>query len=135
MDDIFEQMFGGGRGRGGGFHFNSGGGGQQFHQQQRQEHIPELFKDTDVILLDLSKVFQFYRRQEIWIIYFFNPKLDECKNFKDEYKSVSEKLYGIIKVGAIDCLQEEELCEEFSVYSVPTVLIFSENIADDGEKV
>ena len=29
MDDIFEQMFGGGRGRGGGFHFNSGG--QQFH--------------------------------------------------------------------------------------------------------
>ena len=82
----------------------------------------------------MSKVFQFYRRQEIWIIYFFNPKLEECKQFKDEYVSVSEKLYGIIKVGAIDCLSEEELCEEFSVYSVPTILIFSENIADDGDK-
>ena len=40
----------------------------------------------------------------------------------------------MIKVGAIDCLQEEELCEEFSVYSVPQILIFSENFADDGDK-
>ncbi len=79
-------------------------------------------------------MFQFYRRQEIWIIYFFNPKLEECQKFKDEYKSISERLYGIIKVGAIDCLQEEELCEEFSVYTVPTILIFSENVADDGDK-
>jgi len=87
-----------------------------------------------VIQLDLSKVFQFYRRQEIWIIYFFNPKLEECKKFKEEYVAISEKLYGVIKVGAIDCLQEEELCEEFSVYQVPQILIFSENFRDDGEK-
>ena len=40
----------------------------------------------------------------------------------------------MIKVGAIDCLQEEELCEEFSVYQVPSILIFSENMSDDGEK-
>lgn len=79
-------------------------------------------------------MFQFYRRQEIWIIYFFNPKLQECKQFKEEYISISERLYGVIKVGAIDCLQEEELCEEFSVYQVPQILIFSENFADDGEK-
>lgn len=84
--------------------------------------------------MDLSGVFQFYRRQEIWIIYFFNPKLKECQNFKDEYISVSERLYGMIKVGAIDCLQEEELCEEFSVYDVPRILIFTENQADDGDK-
>jgi len=54
--------------------------------------------------------------------------------FKDEYVSISEKLYGIIKVGAVDCLKEEELCEEFSVYNVPTILIFSENFTDDGDK-
>ena len=87
-----------------------------------------------MIQLDLSKVFQFYRRQEIWIIYFFNPKLEECKKFKEEYVTISERLYGVIKVGAIDCLQEEELCEEFSVYQVPQILIFSENFADDGDK-
>jgi len=26
-------------------------------------------------------------------------------------------MYGIMSVGAIDCREDEELCEEFSVYS------------------
>ena len=150
FDDIFANFFGGGRGRGGPggggshFHFNMGGGGfNQHHQKQRfeqenikppPEQIPDLFENTDVIGLDLSGMSTFYRRQEIWIIYFFNPKLEECKAFKEEYVNISDRLYSIIKVGAIDCLNEEELCEEFSVYQVPSILIFSENFADDGEK-
>lgn len=52
-------------------------------------------------------------------MYFFNPKLQECKDFKEVYVGISEKLYGMIKVGAIDCLNEEELCEEFSAFDVP----------------
>lgn len=42
-------------------------------------------------------------------------------------------MFGIIKVGAIDCRDEEELCEEFSVYSTPTIKIFTENANDDGD--
>jgi len=48
-----------------------------------------------------------------------NPKHEATKKFADEYKKLAEKLYGIIKVGAIDCLSEEELCEEFGVYEHP----------------
>lgn len=59
-------------------------------------------------------------------MYFFNPKLQECKDFKESYVSIAEKLYGMIKVGAIDCLNEEELCEEFGAFDVPQVLIFTE---------
>lgn len=76
----------------------------------------------------------FYRRQEIWVVYFYNPKKDECKRFKDEYVKLSEKLYGIIKVAGVNCHQEEELCEEFSVYDVPQILIFTEQFKDDGER-
>ena len=76
----------------------------------------------------------FYRRKEIWIIYFYNPKLQECQQFKDQYITASEKLYGIIKVAGINCLYEEEICEEFSVYDVPQILIFTEKFDDDGEK-
>jgi len=112
MDDLFAQFFGHGR-HGGGSKFGGGGG------FEREEKIEDLFENTDVETLDLSKVFQFYRRQEIWIMYFFNPKLQECKDFKETYVSVAEKLYGMIKVGAIDCLREEELCEEFSAFDVP----------------
>jgi hypothetical protein len=42
-------------------------------------------------------------------------------------------MYGIVKVGAIDCAEDEELCEEFSVYQHPSLMVFTENISDDGE--
>ena len=43
-------------------------------------------------------------------------------------------MFGIIKVGAINCHIEEELCEEFSVFDVEnaSVLIFTESVSDDG---
>jgi thioredoxin-like negative regulator of GroEL len=84
--------------------------------------------------MDLNNMGSFYRRREIWIVYFYNPKLDECKRFEEAYSTASEKLYGIIKVAAINCLAEEELCEEFTVYDVPQILIFTENLRDDGER-
>ena len=93
-----------------------------------------MFEDTDVIELNLSSIFQFYRRKEIWVLYFFNPKKKVCQDFKDEYVQVAEKMYGITKIGAIDCLNEEELCEEFGVYGVPRVMIFSESFSDQGER-
>ena len=43
-------------------------------------------------------------------------------------------MYGVLKVGAVDCQEDEELCEEFAVYSVPTIMIFQENYGDDGER-
>lgn len=85
-------------------------------------------------MLDLSSLGRFYRRNEIWVIYFFNPKMKECQDFKDEYISMADKLYGILKVAAIDCLTEEELCEDFGVYDIPQVMVFTENYSDDGER-
>ena len=46
---------------------------------------------------------------------------------------MAEKMYGIIKVGAVDCQNDEELCEEFAVYTHPTILVFQENYGDEGE--
>lgn len=43
-------------------------------------------------------------------------------------------MYGIIKVGAINCGNEEELCEEFSAFEIPQILIFSESFNEDGER-
>jgi len=33
-------------------------------------------------------------------------------------------MYGIIKIAAVNCNAEEELCEEFSVYDPPQILVF-----------
>jgi len=43
-------------------------------------------------------------------------------------------MYGIIKVGAINCEEENELCEEMNVFSSPQLLVFTESFSDDGER-
>ena len=84
--------------------------------------------------MGVATMSQFYRRQEIWTIYFYDPKKNECQQFKDKYIDMAKDLYGAIKVAAIDCVREEELCEEFNVSKVPQILIFSDNASDTGEK-
>ena len=93
-----------------------------------------MFENTDVQTLDIGSLSKFYKRQQIYIMYFYNPKLPECKRFEEEYTKIASKLYGIIQVGAIDCLREEELCEEFGVFDIPQIMIFSEQLSDDGER-
>ncbi len=77
-----------------------------------------------MIKLNLNEIFQFYRRREIWVILFYKWNDEESKKIKDEYRALAEKMYGVLKVGAVDCSEDEELCEEFTVYQVPTLMVF-----------
>lgn len=79
-------------------------------------------------------MFKFYRRSEIWVVLFYDVSKPESQELKEEYKTLSEKMFGIVKVGAIDCREEEELCEEFMVFNTPKIKIFTEDANDDGEE-
>lgn len=70
----------------------------------------------------------------MWIVLFYDGQSQEAANFKEEYTMMAERLYGIISVGAVDCHEDEEMCEEFSVFSSKkkVVKIFTENTYDDG---
>ena len=65
QQDIFDQFFGGGGGFGGGFHHGG-------HGEPRREEFEDIFKDSDVIKMNLQSVFQFYRRKEIWSVLFYD---------------------------------------------------------------
>jgi len=67
MDDMFNDFFtGGGGGRGGG-HF----------QDEDRRRYEDIFANTDVEKLNLSTVFKFYRRQDIWVILFYDVSKKE----------------------------------------------------------
>ena len=36
-------------------------------------------------------------------------------------REIASKYYGIIKVAGIDCLEEEEVCEEFIAFETPSI--------------
>lgn len=140
FDDIFSSFFGGNRrgagGAGGGFNFNfnMGGGKQQHHQHQHQEEKKAPFYDnTDVFDLDLGSLKSLYKRNEIWMVEFYSLKSKACEELKEEWIEMANKLYGIIKVAAVNCDEEEELCEEYNVKSYPTIIYYPDNTAKDHE--
>jgi hypothetical protein len=71
-----------------------------------------------VVQLNLGSISQFYRRKEVWIVLFYVGNSQEAAEFKEQYTMMAEKLYGIMSVGAVDCHEDEEMCEEFGVYDV-----------------
>jgi len=133
FQDIFGQFFGGGGGRRN-FHFNMGGGGghqqhHHHHQQHHQEEPEDFWVQSDVIKLSMDNLASFYRRNEVWLILFYKSHDRASQGYKDAWREVAEKLYGIIKVAAVDCREDadEAVCEDFMVYDIPKVLVFPAN--------
>ena len=116
-NDVFNRFFGGGGG--GGHqrtHFNFGGGGGGGHQQQQKQQFEALFDNSDVFKLEFSSLSQLFRRNMIWLVNFYHPGEGKSRALKDEWIKLSEKLYGIVKIAAVNCDEEEELCEEYDVF-------------------
>eukprot|EP00359_Climacostomum_virens_P009695 CAMPEP_0204916780 /NCGR_PEP_ID=MMETSP1397-20131031/14513_1 /ASSEMBLY_ACC=CAM_ASM_000891 /TAXON_ID=49980 /ORGANISM="Climacostomum Climacostomum virens, Strain Stock W-24" /LENGTH=487 /DNA_ID=CAMNT_0052089415 /DNA_START=173 /DNA_END=1633 /DNA_ORIENTATION=+ len=129
-NDMFNRFFG----QNGNFHFNfnqggGSGGDQFFHHQQQKPQYESLYKNTDVIELSFSSLNTLFRRTQIWMVNFYHPGCKHCVEMKDEWASLADKMYGIFKVAAVRCDEEEELCEEYGVTSYPTIIYFPENTA------
>lgn len=135
------QGFGGFQG---GFRFQSGGGGnfedifsnffgggqRQNRQEQRQEAF---FENTDVYEINLGSLSRFFRRTDVWIIFFYRPEEKECQEIKDKWKELAEKYFGIFKVAAVNCQAEQELCEdEFQIFETPRILAYSSALNHEG---
>jgi len=79
-----------------------------------------------VIELNLSNLSKFYRRNEVWVILFYKPEDRESQELKDMYRELASKYYGIFKVAAVNCEEDEEICDgEFEVREFPKVLVLS----------
>ncbi|CAK62968.1 unnamed protein product (macronuclear) [Paramecium tetraurelia] len=145
FDEMFSQFFRGGSGGGGGhqqFHFNfggsgfgnQGGGGFGNQEEEVQRKKDNLFENTDVYTLDMSNLSRFYRREEVWVIYFYLPN-GEGQKHKKLIIELAEKYAGIFRVAAVDCEDDEALCEdEFSVKRYPSVSIYASRLSAEPIK-
>lgn len=135
FDDIFSQFFGGGRpgGGGGGFNFNFGGPGGQGFGQQQQQKVKDPFEDIEVTKIDMNTLSTFYRRSKVWVMLFYKPASKKTAELATEFKTLVDKMYGVIEVGVVDCDENEEICEELKVLKTPTIKIYTEKVMDQGE--
>ena len=136
-EGVKQHQQGGGQ-HGGNFNdiFNFFFGGQRFNMNFQNQEGPEknFFENTDVLTLKMENLSKLLSRRKIWFVYFFKSKDDGFENMNNKIKEISGQCYGIFNFGAVNCKDDEEICEEYSVYSTPKIVYFPESANEVEEE-
>ena len=116
---IFDDLFGGG----------GGGGGRQRKAQSGMKD-QNYFKNTKVQSLKMKSLTLLYNRKNIWFVYFYRKGDQNYEKYVNTMIEFADKTDGLFNAGAVNCIKEEEICEEFEVSNTPSIFFFSENEKD-----
>ena len=118
--DIFDFFFRGG--------MNMGGG-------QNVQEGPErnFFENSDVLQLKMENLSKLLNRRKIWFVYFFRSNEQGFEEKKQKIIDIASQSYGIFHFGAVNCKDDEEICEDYSVYGTSKILYFPDSGQDEEE--
>ena len=139
FDDIFKTFFGGGRGgmKGGRhkFHINMGGEGfgdfGGFRGFKEEEEEKNYFENSDVISVKMDNLSKLISRRLNWFVLFYKNMDVGLEKTAKIFKDFASKTYGIFKVGSVNCINDEEICDEYNVHSTPKILFFPESSKEE----
>lgn len=88
----------------------------------------EFYTNSDVININDENFNKLvYDTQDIWVVEFYAHYCGHCKNFAPEYKRIASALKGLIKVGAVDGENNQQLTSRYPTPGIPAVFIFGQN--------
>jgi curved DNA-binding protein CbpA len=137
-EGVKQHQQGGGQQHGGNFQdifnfFFHGGMGGGFHQNVQEGPENNFFENTDVLQLKMDNLSKLLNRRKIWFVYFFKSKDGGFQDTKKKIVDIASQSYGIFNFGAVNCKDDEEICEDYSVYSTPKVIYFPDSGSDEEE--
>ena len=85
------------------------------------------FKNTKVITLKMKNLTLLLSRKNIWFVYFFKQGDQNYEQYVKNMIEFADKTQGLFNGGAVNCIEDEEICDEFDVSQTPTIVFFGEN--------
>lgn len=115
--DVFNNMFGNDFFGGGGGGFGGRGGGRGGGAPQ-----PPMYDRSDPVKILTYSKFPDENARNFWLVEFYAPWCGHCRRLKPEWVELARNP-GVLRVGAVNCDDEQQLCQQFEVQSYPTIML------------
>ena len=60
--------------------------------------------------------------EKMWLINFYSPMCSHCHHLAPVWRRVAKDLEGVIRVGAVNCEDDWQLCNQVGIQSYPTLM-------------
>jgi protein disulfide-isomerase A6 len=93
---------------------------------------PDLY-DGKTAVIQLNKgnfAKKVFGSEHVWLVEFYAPWCGHCKNLAPEYEKAATNLKGIVRVGAVNCDEEQEICGTYEVKGFPTIKLFPSKLTE-----
>ncbi len=82
--------------------------------------------DPEVVTLDYHD----FRRSvggsdDIWFVNYYSPQCSHCHDLAPTWRRLARTLNGIVRVGAVNCQDEWQLCRQQNIHSYPSLMFYS----------
>lgn len=129
LNDIFSNLFGGGK-----------GGGSQFGGFGSSSRSQYGARNSDKSILSVNS--KFYKKEindrgMSWLLLFYSPNLQGTHYYESIIEEVAAPLVGALKVGSINCESEASFCKELGVHlrRSPKVYVYSYSKGESGSLI
>eukprot|EP01132_Coremiostelium_polycephalum_P010054 gene10054-12323_t len=93
------------------------------------------YEKTDVVVLNKNNfATTVFGSDHIWLVEFYAPWCGHCKSLKPEYEKAATNLKGLVKIGAINCDDEKELCGHYEIQGFPTIKFFGSDVVPNPKQ-
>uniref|UniRef100_A0A667WUP4 DnaJ homolog subfamily C member 10 n=1 Tax=Myripristis murdjan TaxID=586833 RepID=A0A667WUP4_9TELE len=80
--------------------------------------------DLEVITLDRGDFEAAVNSGEIWFINFYFPRCSHCHQLAPTWREVAKEMEGVIRIGAVNCGDNNRLCRSKGITSYPSLYIY-----------
>ncbi|CAF0886173.1 unnamed protein product [Didymodactylos carnosus] len=92
-------------------------------------------EDPEIITLSRTDFLQSIDgTQDIWFINYYSAQCGHCHELAPVWREISKILEGVIRIGAVNCMDEWSLCNEQGIQAYPSLLIYPGRINYNGDR-
>ncbi|XP_051160917.1 dnaJ homolog subfamily C member 10-like [Leptopilina boulardi] len=84
--------------------------------------------DPQIMTLNRNDYFESVLDSEkMWLVNFYSPMCSHCHHLAPVWRKVAKELEGVIRVAAVNCEDDWQLCNKIGIQSYPTLMHYPKN--------